>query len=482
MSQFGIAAACRGVARARPARAPENEPERSHEEDRYVQRCLFSRHGKLQTDQAISRAYRELAPNPRRIAAFSQLLHVTRTRSPLLAHPIADGTRHVQVDALRNLAMFHTDHARAIDRWPGANGSPRSVIASLAQYLLARYPMPRFLCWVWFGDRSREAWRRRDWFVSHGFGQRFRELDLPMTMTRKMEHLFLQSPDHLSIEQAMRRAELLSLGAGAPLVDAVLATRLGRDLSHGRFWRTVMAFLASNAGELPLHQVGPIIDFLQFMRYEQVAVYGPYGVDYVAPPHPGFSLKGRTLRSLLRLVDDWHRGLGRGSAGTLAWAPSHHRPWVYSDQLADTGAPTVLWEFVELTSSKELKLEGIALHHCVATYAHDCYRGRSRIFSLRRRVDEKPVRSILTIEVSPSTQTIVQARGMRNRPARGKPFALLEMWARRENLRLQLQSRPHRSEHTRALSSRRSYHPCLGDGGIIEPLAPTTRQSWRAVD
>jgi hypothetical protein len=46
-----------------------------------------------------------------------------------------------------------------------------------------------------------------------------------------MEHIFLSSPDHLGVEYAMRRAELLGLGAHPGLVDAVLETRLSADLS-----------------------------------------------------------------------------------------------------------------------------------------------------------------------------------------------------------------------------------------------------------
>jgi hypothetical protein len=54
---------------------------------------------------------------------------------------------------------------------------------------------------------------------------RFRSLTLPIRLTRKMEHIVVGSRDHFGIELALRRAELLGLGAGQPLTDAVLATR-----------------------------------------------------------------------------------------------------------------------------------------------------------------------------------------------------------------------------------------------------------------
>jgi hypothetical protein len=64
---------------------------------------------------------------------------------------------------------------------------------------------------------------------------------------QKMEHIFLNSHDHLGIDYAMRRAELLGLGAPAELVQAVLATPLATDLRNGDFWRTVWLFLIANA-------------------------------------------------------------------------------------------------------------------------------------------------------------------------------------------------------------------------------------------
>jgi hypothetical protein len=101
----------------------------------------------------------------------------------------------------------------------------------------------------------------------------------------------------------------------------------------------------------------------------------------------------------------------------------------------DSSEPPITWELTELTNSAQLRAEGVALQHCVASYSHACWRGASRIWSLRRRRDVN-VRSIVTLEVNPSRRTIVQARGFRNRHASGKALQLVQAWAARENLRL----------------------------------------------
>jgi hypothetical protein len=110
--------------------------------------------------------------------------------------------------------------------------------------------------------------KKRDWFVAHSRGASFRSLDLPIVITRRMEHIFLASQDHLPIEHAMRRAELLALGASDEIVRAVMSTRLASDLRNGEFWRTVWMFLIANADDLDSAQIGPLIDYIQAVRHD----------------------------------------------------------------------------------------------------------------------------------------------------------------------------------------------------------------------
>lgn len=173
---------------------------------------------------------------------------------------------------------------------------------------------------------------------------------------RKMEHIFLGSRDHFGIEYALRRAELLGLGADQQLTDAVLATRPPLDLDNGEFWRTVWLFLIGNAGSIDGAQVGPIIDFVHAIRHERMAVDTVDGIVVREPPQPQFSLKGRTARSVLRLMDEWHRELGLVMGG-LKWEPSRLRPMVVEALPEDPSAPPISWELTELTSSAQLRAE-----------------------------------------------------------------------------------------------------------------------------
>jgi hypothetical protein len=376
----------------------------------------FVRYHKQHTDRAISQAYACLASDSHASARFDELLYCARQRAPgLLRAPIAV-ERHPGIDALVNLSRVRHAHVRRIADWPGDNSSWRAVISTLSQHLVATYEVPSFLASSWFAvDPDGE--KKRDWFVAHARGVRFRSLDLPMVMTRKMEDIFLRSQEHLTIEQAMRRAELLGIGAPADLVATVFTTRLASDLSHGEFWRTVWMFLIANAATIDQGQVGPLIDFIQAIRHER----------------PAFSMKGRTGQSMLRLMHDWHRNLGLG-AGSLTWPPSALQPMRIEQPSEDPSAPPVSWYVTELTNSEELRMEGARLRHCVASYADPCWRGASSIWSLRVRRENR-VRSVLTIEVDPTRRAVIQARGWRNQFPTGTPLRLLRQWAKRERLR-----------------------------------------------
>ncbi|HKY20372.1 MAG TPA: PcfJ domain-containing protein [Vicinamibacterales bacterium] len=396
----------------------------------------FVRHHKQQTDRAISQAYARVAASTRASATFRALLHGVRNRAPrLLDAPVVNG-HHSGVDALVNLSRFRWAHIRAVGDWQGTSASWRPAVYSLAQHLIGRYTVPAFLAASWYAVDDVYAEKKREWFVAHAHGASFRSLDLPIEMTRKMEHIFLTSRDHLAFEHAMRRAELLALGGSDELVRAVLATRSATDLRHGAFWRTVWMFLIANARAIEASQIGPMIDFIQAIRHERVPVETRDGIVLRDPPQPSFSMKGRTVRSMMRLMQDWHRSLGLANGG-LTWAPSPLQPMMIEEPSQDASAPPSVWQLMELTNGAQLRAEGTALRHCVASYADRCWRGASRIWALRVHRGEK-VRHVLTVEVDMKRRTVVQARGWGNRAASGKPLRLLHDWTVRERLRLAL--------------------------------------------
>lgn len=85
------------------------------------------------------------------------------------------------------------------------------------------------------------------------------------------------------------------------------------------------------------------------------------------------------------------------------------------------------WSIDQITSSKELQVEGNAMRHCVSSYVPYCRSGEISIWTMREDGCRK-----VTIEVRNST--IVQARGLANRPIRPTERFLLNRWASQNNL------------------------------------------------
>lgn len=392
------------------------------------------RYHKQQTDYAIHGAYARLAADVAAAAGFDELLQCARKRAPrLLEAPVLDG-RHPGVEALVNLSRFGKAHIRSATDWTGTISSWRLAVSSLAHHLVCKYEVPMFLTSSWYATEDAAEDKKRCWFVAHARGASFRSLDLPIAMTRKMERIFVASPDHLAIEYAIRRAELIALGVPSEFIQVVLSSRLATDLSNGMFWRTVWYFLIANARDVDAGQIGPMIDFIQAIRHERTAMETQNGTVELDPPLPAFSMKGRTIQSMFRLMHEWHRSLGLGSAG-LAWTPSAFKPMLIEDPSQDVSIPPRRWQIIELTNSAQLRAEGSALHHCVASYAEGCRWGASRIWSVRSQRGEK-IRHALTVEVDPKRRVIIQARGLANRAASGRPLRLLQEWAVRERLRM----------------------------------------------
>lgn len=392
----------------------------------------FHRHARNALDQAIGESYASLSDDASARAAFVALVDRARARSTLLR---PGGAAVAAVQALRNLARHHTDHRAAAATWSGGDNGVHALVHALALHVLARYPVPRFMANAWFGGEGLPLRIERRWFVEHASGRRFRDVaDVPVRLTRRMEHLLLTSPDHVSPRTAIRRAEILGLGGPQALVDAVLATPLASDFDHADFWRTALRFFAVHWDELGPRRIGPIVDFLYAVRIRSAEVATPDGVVERPPPHPDFSLAGRTPRSLARLVDAWHAELGRGRATGRTWRASGLRSFEFATPPASAGDPPVRWRIVEVTDSRELFAEGRSLGHCVASYETRCVAGRSSIWSLRRQAgDEPPVRRF-TIDVDPRTATIVQIRGRANRRVDGVPARLIAAWAEQERL------------------------------------------------
>ena len=125
--------------------------------------------------------------------------------------------------------------------------------------------------------------------------------------------------------------------------------------------------------------IEPIVEYLHDQRFESHrAVVGEDTEVYLDPPEPDLSVKGRTVASLMKRVEQWRaeRREGDTSEGLPVGAVRHWRV------LGVEPRTVRAWSVRELLDGDGLAEEGKAMQHCVATYTGCCLRGASTIWSL----------------------------------------------------------------------------------------------------
>jgi len=285
---------------------------------------------------------------------------------------------------------------------------------------------------AWFEEPS----LHRRWFRHIGAGRNIRTAEgLPVPLSKKAAHHFVQAPAHYSIEAAFRWAQVHALGGNRRLADALLETPLVTDFADDEFWQSVLRFLIRNPMLDPA-QIAPLIEYIRHQKYEDRFVFLEPGVaTNIGPAEPRFTMRGRTVDGLMRAMSAWHRQLGRESkAHGLEWSPSSIQPFRYVEG-EEASRDMRVWRIRELLSSHELAIEGRQMHHCVATYARSCYGGRSSIWTMDVQT-EQGLEKCLTIEIKPSTRRINLVSGLNNRPPTDDEKAVLQRWAEQEGMEI----------------------------------------------
>jgi hypothetical protein len=393
-------------------------------------------------DAAIKAALDELDHHAQSRTAFLNLLGCVRGRTSLLKPTSGRGqpgwvASLFLLNRLTNLAIRHSHWIRPSETWQPPAGNLRPVFRSLAAHLLTHYPVPGFMDSAWDLSDGPEGFREQAWFIRLGRGASFRSLNLPLALTRRMEHFLRQARDHYSVSQALRYAETRGLGGGEKLAREIAVGRLGQRIEHPDFWRTVLRFFVAHP-DMAMDRVNPIVDFIHANKFAGDQVLTTEGVESQNPPRPSFSMEGRTLKSILRLVSAWHADLGiTKDAPWCSWRRSGIQPYRFLEKHSIEGEDRD-WSIVELLDSTALHSEGRAMRHCVYTYVNRCRSGETTIWSLRLRASGQEKRMV-TIEVDPNKHSIIQARAKCNRWPGSRSGEIIRQWAAWAGLRLEIE-------------------------------------------
>jgi hypothetical protein len=320
---------------------------------------------------------------------------------------------------LVRVALARPHFIRPLETWqPPARAAAR-VWDSLVAHCFHRFPTTKSLD-VMLTDSCR-PFPLRDVLVAVGAGRSLRDLDIPMPVTKAMAHALATTRGRFESAMALvRDAQGRALGLH-PAHRAVLRRTLAHD-----------GFLPDESG------VAACLQFLA--RHPEMSVGD---VEAVCRGLCAFtdrvpSMKGRTPRSLVALCREARRfadacAHGRADVGVFPAVPieggryvlvEDHRfeaPCYVVEHIADGGA---------------LVAEGMAMRHCVGTYAKRAKAGEVAIFGVRREACGQ-VHRALTVEVNVTARRIEQVRGKANRRATDEERAVLRCFSAERGLSIE---------------------------------------------
>lgn len=362
--------------------------------------------------------------------ALSALVDVCR-RTKLLDKSQADD----YVEGLINLAAWSKFWINDPAEWEPKTKNASRQFSSLLKYLLCKYDVPKFMNKIWYNNPNGRADSYQEWFVNLGAGENIRKQNfLPISLTKKMAHHFVEAPDGLEVHEAIRWGQVLAEGGNERVAKAVLATPLGRGFTNDEFWISVIRFYIENP-MLDTYQYGPLYDFIQDQKYsDRGHVYVDNELVHLGPPQPNFSMHRRNPNVLLRSVEGWHRNIRREQ--TRYGGVREHCKW---DSCGIAGmlkkGKDEAIEISEILNSKELYADGESMKHCVGSYVQSCKAHRIAIFSLRR-INKAGIYRMATISVNIQNRLIGEARKSCNRPVRQGDLGHIREWAGKSDLQL----------------------------------------------
>jgi len=310
---------------------------------------------------------------------------------------------------------------RPPDNWRPRGKGRRALLRSLADHLIARYPVPEFVCRAFFDPNiaDEKVCKAAPLFAAlargESVGHCIESSIIVPPMTRRMRHMFLQSPPDMPLVQAVLRALVLGYGGDASLAAALLNARIFNNRCPKLFWADAVHWFCRQPC-IELKEIQPLIDYMGH-RHKRDRT---------------FNFRGRTLKAMMRGMNEWHQDLAleRRLFG-LVFKPSGLTPglWTVRPPTGGDSAPPDTWKMREILSSNRLVVEGRSMDHCVADYAEQIVSNECSIWSLQCNG-----RLRLTVEVDTKKREVAQARGKGNRMPKKREKAMIRHWATENTL------------------------------------------------
>lgn len=286
---------------------------------------------------------------------------------------------------------------------------------SLLEHLFVVYPVPPFLIQTIQESIPSRNYKWLCWLILLGrsiplkSAARLFEWNIP----GKLPHYLAQTPNSLRTPtEGIVYAEILRLGGTERDFRRIIAdgsytidlTNPDISESERQFWQETVYWLIAHREELTNVDSQRILAWARHCHSEERV-----------GRRDTFRWSGRTVRAAREQAEAYEEE----QYAWLTWGHQqyHWEPHGWNWSEADD------WSITELTSSKHLADEGIALRHCVGSYGWRCHVGTSAIFSVRYRGQRR-----VTVEICPQTKALKQIHGLHNRNPTSAENDVVSRW------------------------------------------------------
>lgn len=329
--------------------------------------------------------------------------------------------------------------------WRPVGKSIDALYFSFITHTMVKHAMPKhlYLCLTW---KSRSCYPR-DFFVRAATGESvFKVMKEAFTIpiTRKWAHL-LMTATHSETHpiKAIRLAQVMAHGGNRkmynhlPIAKAVMADLMPQGWTNTANYYSPHDFGSieqeiftdeiinwfcrqTNAVEMfDYNQVEPILDFFAAAKRDNV----------------NYTVSGRTLASVMKAMEDWHKFLNKGQGDNSAYKSCGIPDWSREVKYEREGHEvTGTWIIEEILTSKRLSKEGREMRHCVASYSGSIKSGLCSIFAMMFKGEDWVEKARATIRLDRRTKNIIEARGHCNARLAPNQITTLRRWAQENNL------------------------------------------------
>lgn len=380
----------------------------------------------------IQAIYKTLRSNRCLRSYWHRLIRVVGFDSPLISvHPAMPSLRrrygNTYLDALLWCVIRHKDWLRPIENWHGESDDPRTLFLSLFEHLFLNYPVPEFLVSAWFEGYSELTYEHQNWVLHLGRGGSLQKLELPVKLTHRAAHLYLQTPPQFTVRDGLRYAQILAMD-GTPELAAKLVHVLPTPAEEEAFFAPLLPLLVRQQ-PADLEVLWDLIEYLKFEKMRADA------------QNETFSFEGRTVATLCRDAEEWGTCKDRGDISAI-WRKQELSP--VEREVESASGVKAKWTFEEIATGAELFEEGKQMRNCIYTYLNDCLKGKTSVWSLRcHRSDYKKPRRVMTVEIEPSKRSIVEVGVFANNDLKPETngrhafaVSLIKEWAEANKLML----------------------------------------------